>query len=85
MEQFRKFILFDYGSWNHRRLELTGLGMRLVVMKYPELKSALKLAAHTANVYCIEFDPTGKYELSMIWAHLEILCCWRGRCTGEFV
>lgn len=58
----------------------TGLG-NLEVMKYPELKSCIILQAHTANIYCIQFDPTGKYfalggadALVSLWDVNEFIC-----------
>lgn len=49
-------------SWNNDGslfFLTTGIG-NVEVLKYPELKLIMKLQAHTANIYCIEFDPTGK-------------------------
>jgi len=61
----------------------TGVGT-IEVMRFPDLRSAsLKLEAHTANIYCIEFDPTGKYfavgsadALVSLW-DINELCCVR--------
>jgi len=53
------------------------------IMKYPELKNSTSrtLQAHTANIYCIEFDPTGKYfavgsadALVSLWDLTEFVC-----------
>jgi THO complex subunit 3 len=49
-------------SWNNDGslfFVTTGLGT-VEVTKYPELKSTKTLQAHTANIFCIEFDPLGK-------------------------
>jgi len=60
----------------------TGAGS-IEVMKAPELKVSKKLEAHPANIYCIEFDPTGKYfavgsadALVSLW-DINELCCLR--------
>lgn len=49
-------------SWNNDGnlfFLTTGIGT-VEVLKYPDLKTIMKLQAHTANIYCIDFDPTGK-------------------------
>eukprot|EP01103_Thecamoeba_quadrilineata_P006240 TRINITY_DN1596_c0_g1_i2.p1 TRINITY_DN1596_c0_g1~~TRINITY_DN1596_c0_g1_i2.p1 ORF type:complete len:206 (-),score=24.83 TRINITY_DN1596_c0_g1_i2:370-987(-) len=49
-------------SWNNTGdlfFITTGLG-QIEVMSYPSLEKVKTLHAHTANCYCIEFDPAGK-------------------------
>eukprot|EP01132_Coremiostelium_polycephalum_P005365 gene5365-6695_t len=62
----------------------TGLGIVEVykfLQKTNELKYLKSLAAHTANVYCIDFDPTGRYfavgsadSLVSLWDYEEMFC-----------
>jgi len=78
----------------------TGIGT-IEVMKYADIFQPVKplavpLQAHTANIYCIEFDPTGKYfavgaadALVSLW-DINELCClgtfgnldWPVRCLS---
>jgi THO complex subunit 3 len=58
----------------------TGLGT-VEVMRYPTLERVRTLSAHTANAYCIEFDPTGRYfaagsadALVSLWDARELVC-----------
>jgi len=60
----------------------TGIGT-IEVMKYPDVKLTRQMQAHTANIFCIEFDPTGKYfavgsadALVSLW-DINELCCLR--------
>lgn len=58
----------------------TGTG-NVEVMRYPDMKNARTLQAHTGNIFCIEFDPTGKYfavgsadALVSLWDVDELVC-----------
>jgi len=51
------------------------------VLNWPELYSYKEIAAHTASIYCLEMDPTGKYmaagsadSLVSIWDQKELAC-----------
>jgi len=70
-------------SWNNTGdlfFLTTGNGT-VEVMKYPQLERFRTLYAHTANCYCIEFDPIGKYfaagsadALVSLWDLKEFVC-----------
>ena len=60
-------------------------------MRFPELELLYEIQAHTSNVYCLDFDPKGRYfalggadALSSIW-DLEQLYCIRTFGKLEFV
>lgn len=51
------------------------------VLEFPSFKPAVELNAHTANIYCVEFDPKGRYfatgsadALICLWDIDEFLC-----------
>jgi WD40 repeat protein len=46
----------------------TGQGT-IEIFSYPKLERMRSLPAHTANCFCIDFDPTGKYFAagSAVW------------------
>mmetsp|Transcript_34754 Transcript_34754/g.48182 ORF Transcript_34754/g.48182 Transcript_34754/m.48182 type:complete len:317 (+) Transcript_34754:236-1186(+) len=69
--------------WNKSGSEFyltTGMGT-VEVMNYPSMVLKKSLKAHTAGVYCISFDPSGKYfavgsadSLVSIWDADEKIC-----------
>ncbi|KAF9351050.1 MAG: WD40-repeat-containing domain protein [Benniella sp.] len=70
-------------SWNpvgNLFLLTTGQGS-VKVLEYPSMKELHLLEAHTANCYCLEFDPRGKYlatgsadALVNLWELEEYTC-----------
>lgn len=54
-------------SWNHAGdlfLLTTGQGT-VKIMAYPSMKELRVLDGHTANCYCLELDPRGRYILPL--------------------
>ena len=50
-------------------------------MRFPDLERVCSLQAHTANCYCIEFDPSGRYfaagsadALVSLWSADDMVC-----------
>ncbi|KNC97001.1 uncharacterized protein SPPG_07817 [Spizellomyces punctatus DAOM BR117] len=70
-------------SWNYAGdlfFMTTGQGT-VKVLEFPQFKPVLDLTAHTANIYCVEFDPRGKYfatgsadALICLWDIEEFIC-----------
>ncbi len=53
------------------------------IYRFPELEMIYEVQAHTSNIYCIDFDPRGRYfalggadALASVW-DIENLSCVR--------
>jgi len=82
-----KSVQFHYEvneiAWNHDGsllLSTTGQGS-IDILKLPDLKVLKILQGHTANIYCIKFDPTGRFfavgsadSLVSLWDCTEMIC-----------
>ncbi|KAJ3033078.1 hypothetical protein HDV00_006810 [Rhizophlyctis rosea] len=63
-------------TWNHGGdlfFMTTGQG-KIKILDFPDLKPAYEFVAHTANCYCIEFDPKGRYFAT--GGADAIVCLW---------
>ncbi|KAJ3184433.1 hypothetical protein HDU85_001738 [Gaertneriomyces sp. JEL0708] len=70
-------------SWNQAGdlfYMTTGQGT-VKILEFPSFNHVLDLSAHTANIYCVEFDPKGRYfatggadALICLWDIEELVC-----------
>ncbi|ORX75402.1 WD40 repeat-like protein [Anaeromyces robustus] len=70
-------------SWNYGgdKFFLTSGQGTIEVLEYPSLKELKSIQAHTANCYCLEFDPNGRYlatgsadTLVSLWEVEDLTC-----------